>query len=50
MPKVILEFKTRLDRDRWMGFYTDGGGEQEIMEGFNQENWDYPDIKTTEED
>lgn len=50
MPKVIFEFKTKEEMDIWMGFYYDGGGEQEMYAGYEQENWDYPEIKITEDE
>jgi len=49
MPKLVFEFKTQEDLDNWYGFYSDGGGEDGIYEGFAQEGWDYPEIKVTQE-
>lgn len=50
MPKIVFEFKDKEDFHRWRGFFFDGGGEQEVMAGFEQENWEYPEINVMEEE
>lgn len=47
-PRVIFEFKTVEDRDKWYGAYTNSG-EQEIFEYWYQDNEEVPDWKETTE-
>lgn len=49
MPKLIFEFKTKEELDKWHGIYPDGGGEDVIYDGFREDGEDYPEIKITEE-
>lgn len=49
MPKVVFEFKTEAERKEWLAGWYDGGGENGIYEYFEQNGFDYPDIKITEE-
>lgn len=48
MPKVVLEFETKEDRDKWLGAYYNSG-EQELAEYWQQDGEEMPDIKITEE-
>lgn len=48
MPKLVLDFATQEELNDWQAFYFDGGGEQEMMECFAQNDQGYPDITFSE--
>jgi hypothetical protein len=48
MAKVIFEFETKEDRDKWLAAYYNSG-EQELAEYWQQDGEEMPDIKITEE-
>lgn len=49
MAKVVFEFKNQDDMDAWLGYWYDGGGDQEMYNCFDQNGEEYPEIKITEE-
>lgn len=49
MPKVIFEFDSKADRDKWLAAYYNSG-EQEIDEYWHMDNLDPPEINIREED
>ena len=49
MPKLIFDFETQEELDDWYGMFLDGGGEQEIMAGYDENEMDYPAIEISEE-
>lgn len=48
MAKIIFEFETVEQADKWLGYYSDGGGENEMYECFSQNGEEYPKPKITE--
>ena len=51
MPKLVFEFESDDDMHTWFGYYSNGGGENSIYNGWKKnEETDYPEIKITKED
>jgi len=51
MSKVILKFDDADKMQRWLGYWSDGGGEDGIYDGWSEnEPDDYPKITTTTEE
>lgn len=48
-PKIVFQFNTVEERERWMASYMDGGGEDGVYEAYVVDGDEYPEIKITRE-